>query len=310
MQSRGTRMVKKVTPATFRRTISTPPEAPTGEFARGYYDLVTGSAEPGSTVTVLGEDGMMIGTATAGPDGLYTVELMRDANFGEKLVIAATDASGNTSTSIYLTRPAGTDPCFLAGTMILTPQGEVAVQDLKVGDLVLSREGEAVPVLWIGTRKVRTAQKRSVDLPVSIRAGALGEGLPHSDLRLSPDHAVVLDELLVNAGALRNGETVFSLSMQELGAEFTYYHIETRNHEEILANGLVVETFIDYVSRSAFDNYAEYLALHGADRIIKEMQRPRIASARNLPASLQDRLGHTPSRLEDDVDHLLSARAG
>ncbi len=46
-----------------------------------------------------------------------------------------------------------------------------------------------------------------------------------------------------------------------------------------------------YVGRGSFDNHAEYLALHGAERIIAEMPRPRISARRQLPAALAARFG-------------------
>ena len=69
------------------------------------------------------------------------------------------------------------------------------------------------------------------------------------------------------------------------------YHIETENHEVILANGVPAETFVDVVTRSHFDNYQEYVELYGAPKIIPEMPYPRISSARLLPQAIKDRLG-------------------
>ena len=59
----------------------------------------------------------------------------------------------------------------------------------------------------------------------------------------------------------------------------------------ILANGAPSETDLDIPGRKCFDNYAEYLALYGAERIIPEMDRPRIASRRLLPDAIRARLG-------------------
>jgi hypothetical protein len=47
-----------------------------------------------------------------------------------------------------------TPVCFLAGTLIATPTGEVPVECLNIGDLVLTADGRAVPVKWIGRQTI------------------------------------------------------------------------------------------------------------------------------------------------------------
>jgi len=182
--------------------------------------------------------------------------------------------------------------CFGEGTLIATPEGERNVESLQTGDLVLTADGREVEVLWLGrqTLRPRIGVMPEQLQPVRIAAGALGYGLPHSDLIVTADHGMVLDGLVVNAGALVNLDTILWVPMAELATPFTVYHVETEAHEEILANGAPTETFIDYVGRQAFDNYDEYLALHGADRIIRESPKPRISASRLLPPALKARL--------------------
>ncbi|MBY6122079.1 Hint domain-containing protein [Mameliella alba] len=181
--------------------------------------------------------------------------------------------------------------CFAAGTEIAGPEGARPVEDLRIGDMILTADGRAVPVKWIGRQ---TLHKRFTPAerfaPVRVRAGALGQGVPHSDLVLTADHALILDGLAVNAGALVNGTTITRDPLANLPERVTYYHVETEGHEVILANGAAAETFVDYLGRRAFDNFAEYLALYGEDRTILEMNRPRVRSARHLPAALSARL--------------------
>ena len=192
--------------------------------------------------------------------------------------------------------------CFAKGTMIATPNGEVAVETLSGDDLVLTQDGRAVPVLWVGTQTQNTFFGGSHMQPVRIRAGALGGGLPHSDLTVTADHGMVFpssseavgetkhDNLVINASALVNGDTIDFVPMAELEDRFTVYHIETEAHDVILANGAASETFVDAATRANFDNHQEYLDLYGADRIIPEMDRPRITSPRTLPKSLREKL--------------------
>ncbi|WP_156024894.1 Hint domain-containing protein, partial [Pseudosulfitobacter pseudonitzschiae] len=175
--------------------------------------------------------------------------------------------------------------CFLTGTRIATPSGETAVEDLRIGDLVTTADGRTVEVKWMARQTYRQFRNMALPekhAPVCISAGAFGQGLPHTDLYLTADHGMILDDMVVNAGAMVNGDTIRFVPLSEMPPEFTYYHVETELHDEILANGAASETFIDYVGRKGFDNYLEYLDLYGADRIIPEMKRLRVSAKRLL----------------------------
>jgi hypothetical protein len=181
-------------------------------------------------------------------------------------------------------------PCFLAGTRIAVSATETAdIETLKAGDLVLTHDGRQVPVLWAGRHTVarRFADPRRV-LPIRIAAGALGDGAPERDLLVSPCHALLIDGVLVQAGALVNG---VSIRIETETAEtFVYYHLETEDHSLIFAEGVPTETFIDNVSRMAFDNWDEHQALFPNGREIAELDLPRVTSARQLPAAIASRL--------------------
>ena len=177
--------------------------------------------------------------------------------------------------------------CFAPGTAIATPEGTVAVEALSIGDPVLTADGRTVSVKWVG-RQTRAPLFQRIRM-IRVAAGVLGDGLPLRDLVLTADHALLIDGLLINACALVNGTTITEL--RDLPERVTVYHVETEAHDVILAEGTPAETFIDYAGRQAFDNYAEYVALYGADRPIAENPAPRISSARMLPAALCARLG-------------------
>src|SRR4028119_1687973 len=95
------------------------------------------------------------------------------------------------------------------GTLVTTPEGEAPVGSLRRGDLVLTADGRAARIVWMGRR---TVSRRFADplrvLPIRIAAGALGDGLPRRDLLVSADHALFLDGFLIHAGALVNGSTI------------------------------------------------------------------------------------------------------
>lgn len=181
--------------------------------------------------------------------------------------------------------------CFAAGTLIATPDGEQPVETLKIGDTITTADGKTVVVKWLGwqtVHKIFTSVEWFV--PVRVAAGALGDGLPHTDLVLTPAHALIIDDLAIDAGALVNGTTITYDPIESLPDRVTYYHIETEEHDVILANGAPAETFVDHAGRRAFDNFAEYLALYGDERPIHEMNRPRVSAARLVPPDITARL--------------------
>ncbi len=204
--------------------------------------------------------------------------------------------SQNTGTVTGFTDTAGAAAlfCFVHGTRIATETGERRVEDLMIGEAIATACGRAVPVKWIGRQTVHKLFAGSRIQPVRIQAGALGDGLPHNDLTVTADHGMVIDGLVINASALINGTTIDWVPMTELPDRVTYFHVETEDHDVILANGAPAETFIDIPGRRAFDNYQEYLDLYGAERIVAEMDRPRITSARLVPEAIKTRL-----RIED-----------
>ncbi len=131
--------------------------------------------------------------------------------------------------------------CFLAGTRIATPSGERPVEALSIGDLVLGADGLARPVRWIGRQTVVSVFADPLrNFPIRVTAGALGENTPSRDLLVSPDHALLVDGLLVQAAALVDG---IAVRHEPAPAErFTWYHIELEDHALVLAEGTPAET--------------------------------------------------------------------
>jgi hypothetical protein len=179
--------------------------------------------------------------------------------------------------------------CFMAGTAVRTPAGDVAVETLKTGDLVTLSDGRIAPVSWLGVQTVSMVFADPLRiLPIRVKAGALGAGLPQRDLLLSPDHALLVDGILAQAGALVNGVSI--VRETQVPAVFTYYHVEVADHSLILAENVPAETFVDNVDRMAFDNWEEHQNLYGDAPSIAEMDYPRAKSARQVPQATRDRL--------------------
>ena len=173
---------------------------------------------------------------------------------------SATDALGvvgNIATRTVDENPA----CYCTGTRLLTEVGEVAVEDLRIGDRLVTHSGQLRAIRWIGRRTYGgrfVAGKRHL-LPIRFHCGSLGDGLPRRDLLVSPDHAMFLDGVLIPARALVNGCTV----VQETAmARVEYVHVELDSHDVVMAEGVPSESFVDDDSRMVFHNATEYFALY------------------------------------------------
>ena len=201
------------------------------------------------------------------------------------------------SSTGYIPTGADVSNCFATGTTILTPDGERAIETLSPGDRVVTHDGRSTPAIWVARQTV--ANPRGVELgrkPVRIDAGALGPDLPNRPLTVTADHALLFGDMLINAGTLaEDGTPIRFLPLSEMPTKFVWWHVELENHEVVLANGGVpAESFIDYVGRSGFDNYDEYLEIAGADRLITEMPFARISAHRLVPPELREALGIEP----------------
>ncbi|AWD23412.1 hemolysin [Fuscovulum blasticum] len=146
----------------------------------------------------------------------------------------------------------GTLACFSRGTLITTQVGEVPVDQLRQGDLVLTRDNGYQPVRWIGSRLIDAATlKMNPHLrPIRIHAGALGNGMPLTDLLVSPQHRILVNSVV----ALRMfGEHEVLVAAKHLadlpGIEVAddvetveYWHFLMDRHQVVLSNGAATES--------------------------------------------------------------------
>ena len=187
-------------------------------------------------------------------------------------------------------------PCFLTGTMIATPDGERAVETLSQGDLVLTAEGAAKAIRWLGRSTLASRFADPVrDLPVRIKAGALGENQPARDLLVSPGHAMLIDGVLVHAGALVNGTSI----VRETGIKgrFTYFHVETDGHDVLLAEGAATESFLLGGEDMKFDNWDE----RPESAPPAELAYPRVKAPRQMPRSVRELLESRAAAITEPV---------
>ena len=138
--------------------------------------------------------------------------------------------------------------CFAEGTMISCPGGERAIETLAAGSVVLTSSGHERVIRFVGRRMMDLSGDPS-NAPVVIPAGAVGDGIPSRDLRLSPEHAVVLEGVLIPVRSL-----IGDVVTQEDVAQVTYYHIQLDDHDIVLAEGMPCETLLNTDDPSDFDN--------------------------------------------------------
>jgi hypothetical protein len=159
----------------------------------------------------------------------------------------------------------GSAMCFLRGTSIMIRTGEVFIEDLQIGDRVETVSGEARAIKWIGrqTYKRSGASWKDGVVPIRICRHALGHNTPHTDLYLSPGHALFMD-VLIRVKDLLNGTSIAPAPHRET---IEYFQIVLDSHEVILDEGVPAETFqLTSNNIEGFMNVAEFARLYPGDR--------------------------------------------
>ena len=154
--------------------------------------------------------------------------------------------------------------CYVRGTMIRTPTGELPIETLRPGMQVITlADGREVPqtVKWVGHRRISVAAhpRPETVAPIRIERDAIADGMPHRDLLVSPDHAIFVDGMLIGARQLLNGTTI---RQERDNKAVHYYHVELEHHAILLAEGLPAESYIDTGNRGFFANSGMPLVLH------------------------------------------------
>ncbi len=167
-------------------------------------------------------------------------------------VVTYYDSAGNETGSFDFSEIEEVIPCFTPGTTIATPKGERLVEELQVGDRVITRDNGLQEIRWIGQKGLTGVQlQRNAHLkPILITRGALGNGLPERDMLVSPNHRVLVNnektalyfeerEVLAAAKHLVGAEGIHEVDV--MGT--TYIHFMFDHHEVVLSNGSWTESF-------------------------------------------------------------------
>jgi len=215
----------------------------------------------------------------------------------------------------------GTVLCFAAGTLIRTPSGNRPVEELQIGDLVLTPDGPLpLKFLGISTRHVNNLRATG-RMPIRIQAGVFGDSLPSADIYCTPSHAFALGDCLVEAQALINGQSIYQLEelseydqrhlveqcspsteQKEVAVavamadSFTYYSLEFDQHVLVWANDLLTESYLPTyrdgeLTRVAWNNYYNYINLYGSSETMDELPIPRIPFSRQIPLRIREQFG-------------------
>jgi hypothetical protein len=226
----------------------------------------------------------------------YTIQ---NSDIGSEIRVVAFD--GNDSSTSASTEQV---ICFFAGTLVKTDRGDLPVEALTPGNKALTVSGEVRVIKWIGRQTISTRFADTLRvLPIRVRAGAFSDNVPSRDLLLSPDHALLVGDVLIQAGALVNGTSI--VRETNVPQTFAYYHIELEDHSLILAENTPAETFVDNVDRMGFDNWAEYEALYPYGKTVAEMPYPRAKSHRQVPRAIRERLAARAALL--GLDNMVAA---
>lgn len=196
----------------------------------------------------IANDGSLMLAQSFDDDGTTEISNAEDVAFvlvdGRMMALVGGDEDGVSAFNV---------PCFTPGTRILTPGGNRLVENLRVGDLVITQDAGPQPIRLVARRSLSAAQLAGSPqfAPVRILKGALGGGLPHCDIVVSPQHRMLiagretnllfgLDQALATAKSLVNGRAINSDPAPE-GVE--YIHLVFDTHQIIFAEAAPTESF-------------------------------------------------------------------
>ncbi|SDW15472.1 Hint domain-containing protein [Ruegeria halocynthiae] len=205
-------------------------------------------------VEVLDSSNNVIFTQTVTPTSVGSFSRVEfDFDFGDEgtYTLRFTEQGSNNSLGTILDN-ISLMVCFTSGTKILTPEGEVDIDDLKVGDLVITLDGEPQVIQWIGSKKLRRSGLRANPKmrPVMVRQDALGPGIPKADLLVSPQHRLmvrskVAQRVLGDFEALipaRKLTRLPGVEVVDTCDEVEYFHFALEQHSIVVAHRAYTES--------------------------------------------------------------------
>ena len=166
--------------------------------------------------------------------------------------------------------------CFGRGTLIRTARGEVPVEELANGALVMTTNS-ALPVKWVGRKTIKknaSASWHPSVVPVRVSRFAIDDQTPQRDLRLSQEHALLIDGVLIPAKHLVNGRSITFDDDAEMSDTIEYFCVELDTHEVIFAEGTAAESFRYWGGQIPWDNLGDYQDLYGSEHKVMSAFAP------------------------------------
>ena len=215
----------------------------------------------GSTkiITMYGSNGQIVANYSVNP---ANASQLPDATYivgqGDN-PLKVTYSAGNTYIGV----------CFLADSMIATPAGDTAIQDLRPGDEITAYvDGmpTARTVIWAGRTHAVIDPDLPDDLagwPVRILKDAIADGVPYKDMLITAEHCLFFDGRFIPARMLVNGQSIF---YDKSFTSYEYYHVETEGHSVIMADGMLTESYLDTGNRRTFRAQGNVIHIGGRDK--------------------------------------------
>ncbi|MDP3863038.1 MAG: Hint domain-containing protein [Phaeovulum sp.] len=171
----------------------------------------------------------------------------------EQATAADMNAFGNGRIDVQniVTNPDPVPVCYVAGTRLETPKGPVAVEDLRIGDLLTTQDDGPQPIRWIGWTEHSWPDTDEKLRPVRIPARSLNGRLPIRDLMVSPQHRILisregfpfLDHDTEQFAPALSLEGYCGIARETACSTARYYHVLLERHSVIRAEGLCSESF-------------------------------------------------------------------
>lgn len=239
----------------------------TGSTGDADVDTYTGDNDFVDLTSVFNTSTLAAYNAAAGTSFTTSFEAMNDDVADGVIDFNGTDFSGPTLTLSGRTSLETDETgvvCFATGTMIMTGSGEVAIENLRPGDMIQTMDNGLQPLAMMAARKLGADQLalRPKLKPVLVQPGAFGW---HRSLVVSPQHALLLrqdnEEILVRATHLADAKGGAVRRMAGCKS-VTYMHLVFDAHQIIFANGRPTESFypgpqaIKALDAEAFQEFA------------------------------------------------------
>ncbi|NVN38553.1 Hint domain-containing protein [Komagataeibacter swingsii] len=228
------------------------------------FDNISGFGNAGSTIEIPGASYVTNATYDGSTTSIttntgITINVNGDYTPSENSLYQ-TDNGGNLYISALPTNSTGTDGtlvCFLSGSMIKAPTGDVAVENIQIGDTIVTLDWQnnieiTRKVIWTGKAHARIHPNLPDDeagYPVRILKNAIADGVPYKDMLITAEHCLFFEGNFVPVRMLVNGRSIF---YDKSISHYTYYHIETEQHSVIQADGMLTESYLDTGNRQAF----------------------------------------------------------